>query len=69
MHSFIFLGYSFFSFLVWELLVGFQDVAFLPSRTGFSTTCLKHCGRGEIFLTTTCLTTVVGGRPPDHHIS
>ena len=26
---------------------GFQDVAFLSTRTSFSTTYLKNCGRGE----------------------
>ena len=42
--------------------MGFQDVAFLPSRTSFSTTFLKNCGRGEGFRTTTCHKTVVGGK-------
>ena len=36
-----------------------QDVAFLPLRASFSTTFLKNCGRGESFVTTTCLMTVV----------
>ena len=42
--------------LVWELQMDFQDVAFLP----FYTTFLKHCGRGEVLGTATCLNTVVG---------
>ena len=40
----------------------FQDVAFLPSRTRFSTTFLKNCGRDESLGTTTCLKNVVGGK-------
>ena len=40
--------------------MGFQDVAFLSSRAGFSTTFLNNCGRGESFVTTTCTKTVVG---------
>ena len=42
--------------------MGFQDVAFLPSRASFSTTFLKSYGRGESLVTTTCLKTVVGGK-------
>ena len=42
--------------------MGYQDVAFLPSRASFSTTFLKNCGRGESLGTTTFLKTVVGGR-------
>ena len=41
--------------------MNFQDVAFLPSRASLSTTCLKNCGRGECFKTTTCPNTVVEG--------
>ena len=38
--------------------MGFQDVAFLPSRATFSTTFIKFCGRVEILLTTTHLKAV-----------
>ena len=48
--------------LVAYLLVGFQDVVFLPSQARFSTTFLKNCGRGEGLRTTICLETVVGGK-------
>ena len=48
--------------MVGEVLMGFQDVAFLPSPVSFSTTCLKNCGGGKNLGTTTCLRTVVGGR-------
>ena len=41
------------------LLMGFQDVAFLPSRSSLLTTFLKNCGIGECLRTTTCLITVV----------
>ena len=41
--------------------MGFQDVAFLPSRANFSTTFLKKCGRGEYLGTTTCPNTVDEG--------
>ena len=40
--------------------MGFQDIAFLPTRASFSTTFLKNCGRGESLGTTTCPKTVVG---------
>ena len=40
-----------------ELLFGFRDVAFLPSRAIFSTTFLRCCVRGVAM----CLKTVVGG--------
>ena len=42
------------------LLIGFQDVAFLPSRASFSTAFKKNCGRGESLGTTACPKTVVG---------
>ena len=45
---------------VGELLVGFQDVAFLPSELLFLPHFLENCGRGESLGTTTCLKTVVG---------
>ena len=49
--------------MVGELLVGFQDVAFLPSLACFfPTTFLEYCGRGEFLGTTTCFKTVVGGK-------
>ena len=40
--------------------MGFQDVAFLPSRTSFSATFIKKFGRGESLWTTTCLESVFG---------
>ena len=40
--------------------MGFHDVAFLPSRASFCTTCLKNCGIGWGLWTATCLRTVVG---------
>ena len=43
-----------------DLLRGFQDVEYLPSRASFFTTFLKNCGRGESLRTTTCLKAVVG---------
>ena len=42
--------------------MGFQDVAFLPSRASFSATFLKNCGRGECFRTSTCAKTMVVGK-------
>ena len=42
--------------------MGFQDVAFLLSRASFPT-FLENCGRGERLVTTTCLKSVVGGKP------
>ena len=33
--------------LVGMLQMGVQDVTFLPSRDGFSTTFLRYCGRGN----------------------
>ena len=47
---------------VGELLIGFHDVVFLPSRASFSSTFLKNCGRGESLSTTTCIKAVVGGK-------
>ena len=47
---------------VGEVLMGFQDVAFLPFRSGFSTTFPINCGRVEGHGTTTCLIAVAGGR-------
>ena len=43
-----------------ELIMGFQDVVFLPSRDSFSIIFLENCCRGESLVTTTCLNTVVG---------
>ena len=37
-----------------------HDVAFKLSRASSSTTYLKHCGRDQNLVTTTCLRTVVG---------
>ena len=45
---------------VWELQIGVQDAAFLPSRANFFTTFLENCGRGEYLGATACLKTVVG---------
>ena len=42
--------------------MGFQDVAFLPSRAHFATTFLEYCGRGYGLGTTTCLKTMIGGK-------
>ena len=42
--------------------MGFQDVAFLHSKSSFSTTFLKNRGRGESLVTTTCLKTLVKGK-------
>ena len=39
--------------------MGFQDVAFLPTKSSFSTTFLKNRGRGESLVTTTCPKTLV----------
>ena len=39
-----------------------QDAVFLPSRTSFSNTFLKNCGRDKSLGTTTCPKTVVGGK-------
>ena len=44
-----------------ELLIGFQDVVFLPSRACFYTTFLTNCGGSESLKFTTCPMTVVGG--------
>ena len=51
-------------YLVGELLMGSQDVAFLSSDPSYCTTFLKNCGRGENLTTTTttCPMTVVGGK-------
>ena len=48
--------------LTWavELLVGFQDVAFLPSLAELSTTSMKFFFRGRVLRTTTCPKTLVG---------
>ena len=40
--------------------MGFQDVAFLPSRASYSSTFLNNCGRGKSLGNTTCLKTAVG---------
>ena len=40
--------------------MGFQDVAFLPSRDSFITTFLKHCGRGKSLWIAKCHKTVIG---------
>ena len=40
--------------------MGFQGVAFLPSRACFFTTFMKNCGRGESLGATTCGKWVVG---------
>ena len=42
--------------------MGFQDVAFLPSKASLPTTFHTNCGRGESLRTTTCPKTVVGGK-------
>ena len=42
--------------------MGFQDVAFLPSRASFFTTFLINCGIDESVRTAACLRTVVGGK-------
>ena len=42
--------------------MGFQDVAFPPSRASFSTTFSNNCGSGESLRAITCLRTVVGVR-------
>ena len=42
--------------------MGFQDVAFLPSRDSVYTTFHKNCGRGESLGTATYLSSVVGGK-------
>ena len=42
--------------------MGFQYVAFLPSRASSHTIFLKNCGRGEGLRTTTCLRSVDGGK-------
>ena len=49
-----------FDYWVVELLMGFKDVAFLPSRGSFSTTFFPKCGDGESLFTTTSLKVVVG---------
>ena len=41
--------------------MGFQDVAFLPSRASFSTTFLRNHGRSESIRTTACLISVGSG--------
>ena len=47
--------------------IGFQDVAFLPSRTSFPPYFLKNCGRGESLRITTCPKTVIGGKQGHAH--
>ena len=42
--------------------MGFQDVTFLPCRASFPTPFLENCGRDESLGSTTCLSTVVGGK-------
>ena len=44
------------------LLMGFPDVAFLPSRASLTPHFLKKCCNGESLMITICLRTVVGGR-------
>ena len=39
--------------------MGFQDVAFILSRTGFSTPFLENCGIAECLEITTCIKSVV----------
>ena len=50
-------------YLIWvgNLLLGFQDVAFLPLQASFSTTFHDNCCRSESFGTSTGLN-VVGGK-------
>ena len=47
-------------FWVGELLMGFRDLAILPSSASISITFLKNCGICESLRTTTCPKTVVG---------
>ena len=56
----IMLNMFFVKFWVGELLIGFHDVAILPSRTTFSTAFLENCSRGETLGTTPSLEAVVG---------
>ena len=49
-------------YLVVELHMGFQHVAFTPSCARFYTAFLKNCDRGESLGIATCLKTVVGGK-------
>ena len=49
--------------LAQELLMGFQDVAFLQPELVFSTIFVEDCGRGDTLRTITrCPKTVVGGK-------
>ena len=50
------------SFRGTELLIGFQDVAFLSSRARFNTTFLRNCGRGECPKLAACPQTTVWGK-------
>ena len=45
-----------------DLIIGFQDIEFLPSRVSFYNTLLKNSGRDESLGTVTRHTTVVGGK-------
>ena len=45
-----------------ELLMGFQDVAFLPSGARLSTKFLKDLDRDESLVTNTYSKSVVGGK-------
>ena len=54
-----------------EFLVDCQDVVFLSSRATFYAAYLRHCGRGEGLMSTTCVRTVVGvskGMLPVRHL-
>ena len=59
-------------FRVEGLLIGFQDVAFLPPELVFLHHIKKNCGKGECLWTTTCLKSVVcdkHGHAPCKHSS
>ena len=47
--------------LIRDLLMGFNDVAFLPPELVFHH-ITKNCGGGESLRTTACLETVIGRR-------
>ena len=42
-----------------ELIIGFRNVAFLPSEASFYETFLKNSSRGKVFGTAICLKTLV----------
>ena len=42
--------------------MGFQDVAFLPSRASLCATFLRNCDRGESHGTSSCPKVVAGGK-------